>query len=90
MAKSKVYDFFEKSVESDEYNCKVQRDNDGDRVCGIGISNSGKAGSKAANLKRHLERHHPTQYKVVCEADAEALEPKRKAARTVSTPPIHT
>ena len=51
MAKSKVYDFFEKLVESDKYNCKVQRDNDGDRVCGMSISNSGKAGSEGANLQ---------------------------------------
>ena len=63
--------------------CKVENDDDGDRICGIKMSNSGKAGSKAANLKRHLERYHPTQYKIVCAADAEAMEPKRKTAKTV-------
>jgi len=39
------------------------------------------AGSKAANLKRHLEHHHPPEFKAVCKADTEALELKKKAAR---------
>jgi len=95
LVKSKVYDFFES--ESDSCKCRVpkadqdQPDGDGDRlVCGIKISNNGKAGSKAANLKRHLERHHPQEFKAVCEADTEALEPKKKAARNDSTPSIST
>lgn len=73
--KSSVFEYFHISLDGKCYICQVT--NDDNDVCGTRISAySGGVGSshptRASNLKRHLQRHHPDESKIVTEKDEKA------------------
>ena len=65
---STVYDYFED--EENLFRCKVSKKDSA--CCGTSI-NKLKEGSSSSNLKRHLKRHHPQQYKSVEQKDSKKV-----------------
>ena len=78
--RGKVYEYFEQK--KDGFTCICSTGNSNGDGCGTIISIKGGAGSYASNLKRHLQRHHPIQFK---EVEAEAANESKKKKDNVQT-----
>ena len=69
--KSSVYDFFVE--ENEKFTCSITKEG---KLCAIEIKLHKSGGASSGNLKRHLKRCHPDEFKSVEDKDESA---KRKA-----------
>ncbi|XP_076057964.1 uncharacterized protein LOC143035181 isoform X2 [Oratosquilla oratoria] len=75
--KSVVFEYFSPSCDGKYFvcQCQVTKGDDEEEICGANInfySSDGKsAPTRASNLKRHLQRHHPKVLKIVTKRDRE-------------------
>lgn len=74
--KSTVNEYFKKTEDDLFFVCQAKDDSE-KQICGIKISAFGGKGSSApsrvSNMKRHIQRHHPNLYKIICEKDDSSL-----------------
>jgi len=74
---SSVYEYFDE--QDTDFNCKVELEATGNvEICGKKITKLSEGGT-ISNLKRHLKRHHATEFDIVEKAD---LASKSKVKKT--------